>query len=139
MQAESCNRKAHRGFGQAFWLALVTLGLAVSPARAQFPDLTITEINISPPNPAPGQTVTVTVTAENIGNSIPIDPVICYLYHNSANEPNPCSANQQQDLEVPFPENTERLFTFTVQYPAAGQYRLWAWIDGCDPLVAEWD
>src|SRR5262245_60906833 len=110
----------------ACWIVLAGL------AAAQFPDLTITEIDVVPPNPAAGQSVTVTVTAENIGNSEPLAEPVCYLYHNSAAVPSQCAFNQLQDLQVPFPPNSQRFFTFTVQYPAAGTYRLWAWMDACE-------
>jgi hypothetical protein len=120
----------------AIWIGLAAL---VAPVRAQFPDLTVVEIDISPANPAPGQDITVIVTTENIGNAIPIDPVDCYLYLNSAAAPSECAFDQLQPLVIDFPPNTQRIFTFTVQYPTAGQYRLWAWLDACEALIPEWN
>src|SRR5262245_60885735 len=122
------------------WLAIAAAVVGMTcAARGQFPDLTITAIDITPANPAPGQTINVTVTAANIGNSPPFDSVICYLYYNSSGVPVACNSDQQQSLKVPFPENSERLFHFTMQYPNAGQFRMWAWIDGCEPQVDEGD
>ena len=124
---------------RAWLVPAIAIMALTAPVRAQFPDLTITAIDIDPPNPAPGQSIAVTVTAANIGNALPFDPVFCYLYHDSPGVPDVCSFDQLQLLKVAFPSNSERLFNFTVQYPGSGQFRMWAWIDGCEAQVDEWD
>lgn len=123
----------------AGWISSLLCLAAVS--SAQFPDLTIREIDISPVNPTPGQEVSVTVTAENVGNAIPLDAVYVYLWASATGDgdPAPCTFDQSQALEIDFPSNTERLFNFTISYPTTGVHRLFAWIDGCEPVVDEWE
>jgi len=118
-------------------VTIVALGCA-DFAAAQFqPDLTISQISISPVNPAPGQDITVTVTARNIGTGTPLADTILYLYHDSAAAPAQCDFDQLQFLEIAFPPNTDRIFTFSVNYPAVGSFRLWAWVDACEGLIPE--
>jgi hypothetical protein len=123
-----------------FLIGFVTFCRLASVANAQFADLTITEIEFDPPNPSPGQEVVVTVHAENLGD-LPLDPVRMYFWNNHMGDGNPlpCSFDSSEELEVPFPNGSERLFTFTASYPAAGAYRVFAWIDGCEPVIDEWN
>lgn len=129
-------RRACSGWG---WGLGVLIALA-GPAFAQFADLTITEIELQPPNPSPGQEITVIVHAENLGDE-PLGPVWMYLWHDAPGDgaPPPCTYNQLQALEIAFPQFQERLFPFTVVYETMGQFRMFAWIDGCEPQVDEWE
>src|SRR5262249_55411342 len=123
-------------------LALV-LGLAVlaSTARAQFPDLIVSEIELDPSHPAPGQEVLVTVHARNLNNFGPGDQtVVMYFWFDSPTLPkDACSFDDSETLKIDFPPQSERLFHFVAQYPTTGPRRMWAWIDGCEPQVDETD
>ncbi len=114
--------------------------LLASPALAQFqPDLTITRIDISPTNPAPGQTVFVTVTARNVGTGTPLEETWMRLWIDAIPMDLSCPSDQSQFLEIAFPPNSDRLFNFEVVYPEVGSYILHAWVDGCQNLVEESD
>ena len=129
------NRISSRGIRT---LLALQLGAFASAALAQFPDLTITRIDISPTNPSPGQNIAVTVHAVNAGNALPANETFMYLYHDTAS-PVECDYDQFQALEIAFPPESERLFNFTVSYATPGSYQLWAWVDACENLIVESD
>lgn len=116
---------------------LIAIGSLAATANAQlYPDLIVSQIDISPTNPSPGQDITVTVHAMNIGNAMPASETFMYLYEDTPS-PLECSYDQVAPLGVAFPSGTERLFTFTVNYASAGSYELWAWVDACEHLIDE--
>ena len=113
--------------------------LATGTAWGQFPDLTIVDIDITPSNPAAGQTVQVQVTAVNAGTAMPAVDTQMHLWVDQAGVPAACtSASQVQFLEIAFPVETQRIFTFDVVYNTPGAYRLFAWVD-CVNVIPEFD
>gem|GEM_PF-4426265 len=121
------------------WVASAIFVALPIPVRAQFlPDLTVTQIDVSPSNPSPGQDITVTVTARNVGNAMPASETVMYVYYDTAS-PIECEFDDLQSLGISFPPNTERIFTFTVNYASSGEHRFWAWIDACENIITESD
>jgi len=118
---------------------LMLAAIAGRPAAAQFlPDLTITEIDISPDNPAVGEAITVTVTARNDGTATPNEETWVLVWYNSPTPPSDCeTADAWEPLVVAFPPGEERFFTFEeVVYSEPGWYRFCAWIN-CDGIIEE--
>jgi len=124
-------------------LIALLVGVVAPPALAQFPDLIVTDIRFFPPNPAPGQLVTVEVEARNIGSAIPSVETWMYLYVDvlGTGAPSQCEYNRQTSLGgVAFPPNTNRLFIFEeVVFERTGNIRVCAWVDACESLILEFD
>ncbi|MGE3180126.1 MAG: CARDB domain-containing protein [Phycisphaerae bacterium] len=114
--------------------ALTLIYACVSIAFAQFPDLTIQNVTVTPNAPAVGQTALVEVEVRNIGNSLPLSTFELLLFPDSDAQPTDCmSAPQSQLIEIAIPANgaSSRFFQFEVVWNTPGAYTLLAWIDGC--------
>lgn len=110
-----------------------------APALAQFqPDLTPTQVVVTPSNPAAGQTVTIQVFAVNAGNGTPLADTIAYAWFDQPTPPTNCDADSLQFLEIAFPPETQRIFTFQTVYNNPGTYAFRAWID-CANSIPESD
>ncbi|MCH8807462.1 MAG: hypothetical protein IH986_15450 [Planctomycetes bacterium] len=101
------------------------------------PDLTIESVEPNVADPVPGQSFGVDVTVRNQG------PAISGLYRigvvYAAGEPQNCQDLTDSLQRINFPSNSTFTFTFPdVQYPQAGTYPVWAWVN-CDQNVAEAD
>lgn len=120
------------------FVLVVTLAATSAPSLAQFqPDLTVTQVNVFPPNPSPGEDVTIEVTARNIGTGTPIEETFLHLWYNAPNDSPPCPADTLQALEIAFPPGQDRIFTFQTTYEQIGSVRIHAWVDGCEGLIEE--
>lgn len=126
-----------RGLRSVLVAILAAIG---APALAQFqPDLTVTHINVFPPNPSPGEDLTIEVMARNVGTGTPLEETFLHLWYDAMNDAPTCPADALQALEIAFPPGQDRIFTFETIYQQGGSFRIHAWVDGCEGLIAESD
>jgi len=101
------------------------------------PDLIIQSITAVPASPAPGQAVNVTVAFKNQGNNgsggFTVD-----FYKNLTSAPVPLQLGDAYCSSSGLAAGATGSCTFTVTYPAAGSYSMWAQVDA-GRQVAELD
>lgn len=113
---------------------LIGVTAVLTPAYAQFPDLTIQNVTVTPSSPAVGQTAVVEVEVRNIGNSLPLNDYRLLLFPDVEAQPFDCmNAPQSQlvDIIIPSGGASSRFFQFNVTWNNPGGYTMVAWIDGC--------
>jgi hypothetical protein len=106
---------------------------------AQFADLTIQNIRLTPTVPQAGQTVEVEVEIQNLGNTFANPPFDLLLFEDVSTEP-PIGCGQEdqrQTIEdlIPTLGASSRYYRFNVTYPAAGSPVILAVIDGCQDIT----
>ncbi len=92
------------------------------------PDMIIQSIVPVPASPAPGQTVNVTVTVKNQGNSDSGNFTMDF-YRNLSAAPAPKQTGDDYCLKSGLAAGATDSCTFTVTYSAAGSYNMWAQVD----------
>ena len=101
------------------------------------PDLIVQSITAVPASPAPGQAVNVTVTAKNQGNAASGSFTLDF-YKNLSTAPAALQLGDTYCTRSGLAAGATDSCTFTVTYPAAGSYSMWAQVDA-GRQVAELD
>ena len=92
------------------------------------PDLIVQSITAVPASPAPGQAVNVTVTAKNQGNAASGSFTLDF-YKNLSAAPASLQLGDAYCTNSGLAAGATGSCTFTVTYPAAGSYSMWAQVD----------
>lgn len=122
------------------WRVGPVSGLYLAPERPEAaPDLVITQMVVSPPNPGPGQTATIVVTIENKGDAT-APGFFVYLFVESPDDPPTTSTppTAQIFFGIGLLAGRSVIWTRTGQEFTQQNPRVVAWVDPTN-LVAESD
>ena len=124
-------------FRSAALITPQTYGWATLFPAESLPDLIVQSITAVPASPAPGQAVNMTVTAKNQGNAASGSFTLDF-YKNLSAAPAALQLGDDYCTKSGLAAGATDSCTFTVTYPAAGSYSMWAQVDA-GRQVAELD